>query len=299
MRYYNLEKHEKSFMDNPVIDSQKYELLATSQSWLFNLKPTVSKNYFYPEVTEKDIIVLHFTCGVLKGDIKTLTEDNNKVSVQYLVGRNGIVFQLYNPQYWAYHLGRTAVGGNTVNSKRSIAIEISNIGPLKKIGTTLKDIYGVDYCPEIETEAYEISEYRGYTHFATYTEAQYDSLRKLIAYVQDDHNIIDYYINNPEEAFLDRNEALAFKGICSHQNFRTDKADVGPAFDWDALKIIEGSEIGVGVDAPQGHIDIKGEDTILPIVQGETYAPPPYAPPIPMPSFFETLMIILKNLFKK
>ena len=76
----------------------------------------------------KTAIVLHYTAGQLKGDIPTLTTTDYDVCVAFVLARDGTLYRLFDEKYWSYHLGKGCVGGDTVNSKRTVAIEISNFG---------------------------------------------------------------------------------------------------------------------------------------------------------------------------
>jgi N-acetyl-anhydromuramyl-L-alanine amidase AmpD len=196
--------------------------------------------YFYPETTQKDSIVLHFSCGFLAGDIATLVEQDSRMSVHYVLGRNGVAYQLFNTAYWSYHLGKGCVGGNTLNSKRSVAIEISNIGPLVERGSFLVDIYGGIYC-DLSDQQYYVklpNPYRGYQYYATFTEKQYVSLKTLITYLCGKWNIPRKFLPELDRynIFKDNASACAFKGIVSHVNYRADgKVDIGPAFDWSKI----------------------------------------------------------------
>ena len=79
----------------------------------------------------------------------------------------------------------TAVGGNGKGSKESIAIELSNIGPLTLDGTDFKNVYGSKYCSVLDVTAFtEYSDgFRGYKHFATFTNEQYNSLQALLLFL--------------------------------------------------------------------------------------------------------------------
>lgn len=203
------------------------------------LKPEGLTDFFYPQEHPKSAICLHFTVGYLTGDLGTLIEQGSHISVPFVIGRNGTVYQLFNSKYWAYHLGRGAMGGNTVNSKRTIAIELSNIGPLIRHDGELRNIYGSKYCVVGEKSFYTKLDnaYRKYTYYSTFTEEQYDSLSKLISYLCSKHKIPREFL--PEKRyslFSDSNEAQTFEGICSHVNFRAyGKVDIGPAFEWDKI----------------------------------------------------------------
>ena len=56
---------------------------------------TSFKSYYYQTKTVKKQICLHFTVGVLPGDIATLTKADNHMSVQYVVDRLGFIYRLF------------------------------------------------------------------------------------------------------------------------------------------------------------------------------------------------------------
>lgn len=190
-------------------------------------------DWYYKEKTSKDKVVLHFTAGVLPGDIGELTK--SKVSVSYVVARDGTVYELFNPDYWAYHLGPSAAGGNTVMSKSSIAIEISNFGPITDSGTGFLNTWsGKPYCAISQSEAYMHSQpFRGNAYFATFTDAQYASVKQILDTVCTQYSI-PRGIPSPADR-VKKFTSNPGKGIWSHQNFRADKSDVGPAFRWDKI----------------------------------------------------------------
>lgn len=183
--------------------------------------------YYYDKITTKTAICLHFTVGNIKGDIGSLTKDGQKVSVNYVVDRQGNIYNLFDDKYWSYHLGSGTIGTNSVMSKQTIGIEISNYGPLK-LATTgdLLDAYGNVYCNLREKEYYKVSNYRGYAYYATMTEQQEKSVAKLIKYLCKENNIPEIFKENPDEVFKTADEAKSFTGIYYHTSVRKDK------FDW-------------------------------------------------------------------
>lgn len=213
------------------------------QSYTFPLnkiKPEGKTDYFYPVEESKSLIVLHFSVGFLTGDIASLTEQGSRASTPYLIARDGIVYQLFEPQFWGNQLGRGAIGGNVYNSKRGIGIELSNIGPLIRENGDLLNVFGKKYCTIEEEDFYTKLEipFRKYTYFATFTEVQYDSLRELLAYLCAKFNIPHEILpeNKRYRLFPSKNEAQTFRGICSHINFRGyGELDLGPAFYWGKL----------------------------------------------------------------
>lgn len=198
------------------------------------------QSFYYREETVKKKVILHFTMGYLKGDIATLTKEH--VSVPFVIGRNGIIYNLFASKYWSYHLGPGAIGGNTGMSKECIGIEISNIGPLKKVGDNLVTTYSDTdiYCSLAETQYYTklSTKYRGYEYFATYTAAQYEAIGKLLKFLCAKYNLPKKFLNEPERyLIMDAPGFINYTGIVSHVNCRNDKVDIGPAFDW--IKIIQ------------------------------------------------------------
>lgn len=198
------------------------------------------KSFYFEEINSKSKIVLHFTAGYLKGDIATLTQPGNHISVPFVIARSGEIYNLWASKYWSYHLGKNAIGGNTNMSSKTIAIEISNIGCLKKIGNNLVTTYSNNdiYCTLDETSFYKkIPAYRGFEYFATYTQTQYNSLKLLLKFLTKKYNIPYAFLpSNKRFNLFSSAEAEAFNGICSHVNFRADKWDIGPAFDWSKIE---------------------------------------------------------------
>jgi N-acetylmuramoyl-L-alanine amidase len=208
---------------------------------IYRLTPQGISNYYYNEETEKKRVVLHYTIGTLKGDLATLCQNNQHLSVSYLIARNGKIFELFDPKYWSYHLGPGTVSGNEARSKESIGIELSNLGPLTLSGTELKDAYNQKYCDVTEIEYFTKldSKFRDYEYFATFTSAQYQSLKSLLSYLCKEFSIPATFL--PEDkifkVFSSNSDAENHTGICSHVNYRaTGKTDIGPAFNWKYLQ---------------------------------------------------------------
>jgi len=213
---------------------------------IYKLESTNTK-YYYKEIVKKKAIVLHYTEGFLKYDIIALTGTEHK-SVSFVLARNGKIYQLFDPKYWSYHLGPDSMGQNKICSSQTIGIEISNIGALTLKGKILYDIYKKKYCNLSETKYYKKLSYRGKKYYATFTDAQYQSLKKLILAICIEFNIPYTFL--PEDKRLetfDNPTAMNYSGICTHVNFRNskddknkeyEKYDIGPAFDWNAVQIL-------------------------------------------------------------
>jgi len=193
------------------------------------------ESFFYRTRHPKDQIVLHFTMGYLGGDIATLSQTDNHVSTPFVIGRNGIIYNLFPSFYWSYHLGRGTLGGNQVRSRRTIGIEISNIGPLVRDGDLMRTSYRDIYCGRGEQSAYTDQTYRDFDHYATFTNTQYEALIVLLRYLTARYRIARRFLPTARRHVAHRSVA-DFGGIVSHVNYRpTGKTDIGPAFDWDRV----------------------------------------------------------------
>ncbi|HET7460903.1 MAG TPA: N-acetylmuramoyl-L-alanine amidase [Longimicrobium sp.] len=212
------------------------------------------KSFYYAEAVAKERIVVHFTAGYLWGDMAALTKKDNHVSVPFVVARDGTIYQLFSSKYWSYHLGKGAQGGNEAMSKSSIAIELSNVAYLRDKDGNLVDPYGNVYCTPADTAAYQTltKAYRGYTKFATFTDAQYTSLASLLKYLTATYKIPAAFL--PEDKRYDVYADVAkFKGITTHVNYQPEsygKWDIGPAFDWARVIAALGTVPVSGVATP-------------------------------------------------
>ena len=248
MRATSIAKHEKTFFETGKdSDGKEFELTNMSvpiqgQDQIMSYINCRTKNgdtsFYIQEKHPKNQIVLHYTAGYLKGDVAALSRPNHRVSVPFIIARNGTILNMWSSAFWAYHLGSGAVGGNTNGSKRTIAIEISNIGFLKRIGDNLVTVYNDTdvYCHIDDTNFYTRLEtpFRGEQYFATYTSKQYTSLAILLKYLTAEYNIPTSFL--PEEkrfGVVGKEEIVNFKGVTSHINYRSSgKWDIGPGFDW-------------------------------------------------------------------
>lgn len=216
---------------------------AAIEAWSFSKTPLGDMNvlslrrpanHYFRTRTPKTKIVLHYTAGSLAGDIGALTS-GNKVSVPFLVPRNGTILNLFSPDFWAYHLGPNSLGGNMIMSMASIGIEITNQGWLTERNGFMYNWAGAQYCSIEDKHLYvNEPEYRGKNIWATFTDEQYDSVRKIIQYLTANFPIKPFILP-PEERLEYSESVIKMSGIFTHSNFRRDKWDIGPAFDWNRI----------------------------------------------------------------
>jgi N-acetyl-anhydromuramyl-L-alanine amidase AmpD len=172
-----------------------------------------SDQYFQGEGTSKEQIVLHHTVsgdkGGVGGDIKWWRDKGERVATSFIIARDGGIYQLFNTNYWAHHLGITSEfitqEGTTKSNKylnqHSIGIEIDSWGGLKQgknaqgeLGWYPTIMFDKDrQSQEIRKGASPVTDvtfynektgyprgFRGFYAFETYTQTQIDAVRDLI-----------------------------------------------------------------------------------------------------------------------
>lgn len=204
----------------------------------------LDESEYYKQSFPKKQIVLHFTAGYsVPGAVSSFKRNKSRTATAFAIERNGTVFQLFDPRYWALHLYRHKAGDPEGKEKYdlergTIGIEIVNIGPLD-LGKTDKDkntLYTYTkkpYCSLDETSRYHQGTYRGKHFWQTYTHEQYESLSELLSMLYENFGIEPK--SDPLAGALDYwpiEKMLEYNGVTTHGNYRRDKYDVGPAFEW-------------------------------------------------------------------
>ncbi|MFX0202521.1 MAG: LysM peptidoglycan-binding domain-containing protein [Candidatus Hodarchaeota archaeon] len=188
------------------------------------------------EPKSKRLIVLHFTAGsTARSAFNTWMADSLRIATAYVVDTDGIIYELFDPQCWAYALGIKGQPGSP-NEKRAIQIEIANVGPLKRRDDTLywwppENSFKTRWCHLDESHKYVKGSHRGCDYYAAYPDIQFLSVCNLVKYLCERFDI-PKDIPKDKLYSCDLDWFTNYNGIASHQNFRTDKYDIGPAFDW-------------------------------------------------------------------
>lgn len=208
-----------------VINTEKYRL---------------PKDKYFQEEHKKDLIVLHFTAGNnASGAFNSWVTSTTRVSTPFIVDLDGTVYQVYDPKYWSYHLGiKGPFAQNWRHDKRSIAIEVVNFGPLKRKEDKLyawPKEYTTFFCNISEQSKYVAKKYRGFDYYAAFTPQQLTVIPKLVKYLTDTFKINHVIPDTTKREEFDLPFFSEWKGIASHQNYRPDKFDIGPAFNWETL----------------------------------------------------------------
>lgn len=201
---------------------------------------------YIAEQHDKDLVLLHFTAGTsARSAYNTWMAAAARVATAYILDVDGKIYELFDPSYWAYHLGvKGADSANHRHDKRSIGIEIVNPGPLKpnSAGELCwwypANRFETVWCKTGETRRYVKKAYRGFNHFAAYSDAQIQSLTPLLRSLCERFSIPARLPAVAKRPLADPGGYFkAFAGIASHQNFRADKFDVGPAFPWERITL--------------------------------------------------------------
>lgn len=191
-----------------------------------------------------EYLFIHHTAG-WDSPIKTITNWNNdkrgRIGTEFVIGGqsirgrdefDGMIVKCIPDGGWAYHLGKT---GSFDMHKNSVGIELNNFGYLTKVGNVFKTYTGAIVN---EDQVCDLGyEFRGHRYYHKYSEAQIESLRELILFIEERDGInirkglIEWLATEePVDAFGFKKEAYngEVKGLLSHTHVRKDKTDVSP-----------------------------------------------------------------------
>jgi len=225
---------------------------------------------YYKQSTPKNKILLHHTAGyniesaeywLRMSSSKAYRESKYFIGVHYFIGKDGKIIKTIPEEYWAWNTGT----GMSAIDKSSIAIELDNLGYIKKLtDKTFIDIYNnkwtlisteingnqklyklklnnyIIYAKELENE------WRGQKYFAIYTEPLINSLFELMEDIINRHNI-KRQIHSKNEFFpndvsyWDGIKMINFSGIITHVQLLGKnkngyiKLDLSPVFPYEKM----------------------------------------------------------------
>ncbi len=188
---------------------------------------------YWKEEHSKEIIVLHFTAGYNWKSAYDAFMGPGRVATPFIVDKEGpkYIVKLFDEKYWSYHLGikEAEYSKNWANDKRSIGIEVVNIGPVWFKDGVWKDYVGKEWLVDDIVQGKNRDADGG----VKFPEEQIKAVCDLINYLCDKWNI-------PREVPKDKMsfqlpQMGEFKGIVTHQMFRQDKYDMGIAWPWEKV----------------------------------------------------------------
>ena len=185
-----------------------------------------TKNYICEARVKKQIYLHHTVSSTATSTIDWFKQLKYKVSTAFVVDKDGTIYQLFDPNYWAWHLGNYA---SEYDNAQSIGIEIVNEGALSTNTGTLKWEYG-----NYNNEPFTLDKpWRGYTMFAPYTTKQVEAVAGLIRYLCNKFSIRREVINNFD---FNKNLLGSYSGVLFHCNVHDGKTDISPAFPIEKLR---------------------------------------------------------------
>lgn len=181
------------------------------------LNDIFSKSSFLNEKTEKEVIILqNIFFNMKKFDIKE--------PVHYVISKEGIVYQLVDPDFW---IPESSTANKKNIDRKSIFIGLLNEGKLTKRSDGKFYYYDKVY-KEYKEPIFESEEtWKGEKYFATYKEAQLFSLLNLLQYLFDRFTKIDKFFSNE---FIYNEKWFSVRGIILKCNILKYSLDLTPAF---------------------------------------------------------------------
>lgn len=183
---------------------------------------------------KKRIIILHHTAGAtVESALETWKKKPERVGTHFIIGRDGRVVQCIPDNNWAYALGLTSFTHKESWESEAIQIELVAMGYLTPASNNQWKSYVGSIIPESEVSH---TEYRTYKAYHKYTQAQLQSLKELLIYINQHFHIplktgaMNLFFNDMRTQLKNLAPANVTqdKTIFTHTNFRTDKTDCFP-----------------------------------------------------------------------
>jgi N-acetyl-anhydromuramyl-L-alanine amidase AmpD len=193
---------------------------------------------YYKEEQKKSTFYLHHTAGGPNAEyvMASWRGRTDHVGTAFVIGgptskdssMDGKVYRAFDEKYWANHLGVKKTAGVSTRTlhKTSIGVEVCNWGFLTQrngkfytyVNTEVNaaDVYKLD------------APFRGYTYWHKYSDAQIESLRRLLVYVRDKYGIPLDKRWTTASFDLDQRALKNTPGVWTHTNVRPDKFDIWP-----------------------------------------------------------------------
>lgn len=195
----------------------------------------------------KKQIVLHHSAGwdYANGMIDWWKSNKERVATCVGIEDSGKIYKIFDSKYYAWHINILSAKNNIPFTKyrrgahalmlerHSIGVEICNWGGLTLINGEFhtyasKGVTGIGgkiVVPKSKVQHYP-NKFRGYEFYERYTDAEIESLYKLISYWCDFYGIDKSY----KENMWDINESAirGDSGVWTHVSYRSDKSDCHP-----------------------------------------------------------------------
>lgn len=197
------------------------------------IKKYLDNGQYLTHEYEKTSLFLHHTAGLsAEGAWSWWNQTPERVGTPYIIDRNGVIVECFNPKIWAYHLG--VRGDDNYHEMHSVSIELVAGGRLYKEGAEFRfyPLYPNKLYYKIipEEDVFIMDkEWRGHLYYHIYTEAQISALKELMRLIFGIFPKMN--IMAPLGQFYEYNEDVITKklpGLWSHSTVRPDKDDIFP-----------------------------------------------------------------------
>lgn len=217
------------------MNTQALEQQATDA---FITEMLLPRDEYYAVEQKKRQIVLHHTAGSHRPDwtINGWKSDRlGRVATAYVIGSiatdgnadwNGRILGTMNPSHWAHHIGLKTDANERLN-KASIGIELCCYGQLTKHrdGT----FWSYVNRPVPSEQVVDLGfEFRGYRYWHSYTDAQIESLRKLLVQLSEQFQIPVSRKWGVKDFRISAEALSGTSGVFTHCQYREDKFDCYP-----------------------------------------------------------------------
>jgi len=197
----------------------------------------LSDAQYLQESFPKDLIVLHHTAGASARSTFDWwqTGQPQRIATAYIVERDGTIFEVFDPRFWAFHLGLAGTDGSA--ERRSIGIEMASEGWLEERGEELL-AFGRPFGGAVYDHG---KRWRGHRFFAAYTPEQVGAAIRLVDHLCE---VFSIPRRTPADPLGFDRALFVYRGVLGHHQVRADKTDLHPGFPWERL--VEGGRLVVG-----------------------------------------------------
>lgn len=198
------------------------------------IKRYLKTNQYYPRGYEKTQIFIHHTAGTTaSGAMDWWDQTPDHVGTAYVIDRDGTIYEAFNPEHWAYHIGRSDDADYV--EKHGVGIEIVAAGELyeRKDGKVFfLPLYPNKIVKTLIPEEDVVrlkKKWRGHKLYHSYNDKQIISLCWLLGELMVRFNIPIQADHREMFQYDESGEVLKGKpGIWGHSTVRRDKRDMAP-----------------------------------------------------------------------
>lgn len=197
------------------------------------VKKHLTNGQYLTQILEKVSLFLHHTENLsAMATWRWWNQTPERVGTAYVIDRDGTAYEFFDPAVHAYHLGIT--GDDNFHEKHSIGIELVSAGKLYKVKDEFRfyplwpnqSRYTV--IPKEEVITFE-KPFKGFKYYQGYTEAQLETLGKLMKKVLKDFPTIKFE-NKIDDMFTFDQKIIDehLSGVFTHGSVRAEKTDIIP-----------------------------------------------------------------------